>query len=153
MGSSLFSVENRHTGLARLLRLMLPLCYGFVTARTSIPSPFYRDVTGVTAPEGVEGGNRGYTCIHTLQWATVIPNPLLHSTLLNIEMLPQLRAVMSVNLSNSLGCSNMLSCTKAVTRSSIRHAPADFLGPRFRPRDGLSAGDRRELPYRDAGAG
>ena len=37
---------------------MLPLCYGFVTAPTSILSPFYRCVTGVTAPEGVRG-NKG----------------------------------------------------------------------------------------------
>src|SRR5437660_1725857 len=31
-------------------------CYGFVTGQTSIPLPFYRCVTGVTAPEGGKGG-------------------------------------------------------------------------------------------------
>ena len=39
-------------------------CYGFVTGQTSISLPFYRCVTGVTAPEGGKGG------IHTLQMIT-----------------------------------------------------------------------------------
>jgi hypothetical protein len=38
-GSSLFSVEPAWL-----------VCYGFVTGQTSISLPFYRDVTGVTAP-------------------------------------------------------------------------------------------------------
>jgi hypothetical protein len=38
-----------------LLRLLLPFCYGFVTGQTSIPLPFYRDVTGVTALAGGRG--------------------------------------------------------------------------------------------------
>jgi hypothetical protein len=38
-----------------LLRALLPLCYGFVTGQTSISLPFYRLVTGVTAPEGGKG--------------------------------------------------------------------------------------------------
>ena len=35
-----------------LLRLLLPFCYGFVTALTSISIRFYRDVTGVTGQRG-----------------------------------------------------------------------------------------------------
>jgi hypothetical protein len=38
---------------------MLPFCYGFVTAPTLILSPFYRDVTSVTAQKG----ERGYMAI------------------------------------------------------------------------------------------
>jgi hypothetical protein len=38
-----------------LLRLQLPFCYGFVTGRTSILIPFYRNVTGVTALKGGKG--------------------------------------------------------------------------------------------------
>src|SRR6266481_3307414 len=72
---------NTHlTGLVRLLRLLLPFCYGFVTGQTSISLPFYRDVTGVTAQREGKGGISCFDtlCIHTLQRATV--NPLLHST-------------------------------------------------------------------------
>ena len=42
-----------------LLRLLLPFCYGFVTARTPISIPFYRCVTGVTALEGGKGNMSG----------------------------------------------------------------------------------------------
>ena len=43
-------------GLVRLLRLLLPFCYGFVTGQTSTSLPFYRDVTGVTAQREGKGG-------------------------------------------------------------------------------------------------
>jgi hypothetical protein len=43
--------------LGNLLRVLLPFCSGFVTGKTSISIPFYRDVTGVTALGGGKGGN------------------------------------------------------------------------------------------------
>ena len=49
-----------------LLRLLLPFCYGFVTGRTSIPLPFCRDVTGVTALAGGKGGNAIYVQLRTI---------------------------------------------------------------------------------------
>src|ERR1051326_292717 len=57
MGSSLVSAEFPPRCPGSLWRLGWRLCYGFVTAPTSIPSPFYRDVTGVTALEGGEEGH------------------------------------------------------------------------------------------------
>ncbi len=44
-----------HTGLAHLLRALLPICYGFVAGQTSISLPFYCSVTGVTALKGGRG--------------------------------------------------------------------------------------------------
>ena len=42
-----------------MLRLVFLLCDGFVTARTSVPILFCRDVTSVTAQKGGEGVSPG----------------------------------------------------------------------------------------------
>jgi hypothetical protein len=66
-GNSVFRGFQWITRLAGPTRLV---CYGwrypFVTGRTSISIPFYRDVTGVTARKRGKGG---YAYIHTLQSA------------------------------------------------------------------------------------
>jgi len=60
----------------RLLRLLLLICDGFVTALTSISLPFYRHVTGVTDPEG---GGGVFPCPTSVSISLPYPDPALQT--------------------------------------------------------------------------